>query len=385
MTRLVTAPRRVAVAGVGYSTVGRRTGLSLYELAAQSCKAAMDDAGLTPKDIDGVSSHCFPNQFIASHHIAGMLGTKELSWLDGSVEGPAFIVAAIHAASAVASGVCETAMAVRTLQRQGRSAPIPPPISTTVGEDAQFTTPLGAVATAQFNGMFMQRMMHEFGWTEEDFGRQMVAQRHFASLNPQALHRDPITLDDYMAARYICKPARLLDCDYPVDASGAVIFTTAERARDLRHPPVFVEAWSFGSQQQTVFDLVRDMTDNGPHSAAAKMWAQTDLTPADVDVAGLYDGFNFIVFQWLEAFGFCGRGEAAGFVKDGHTALGGSLPVNCDGGAVNVGRVHGVNHIREVVEQLRGTSGERQTPGARVGVSANSVASFTGCMLFTAD
>jgi acetyl-CoA acetyltransferase len=374
--------RRVAIVGLGYSTVGRTTGLSLKQLIAEGAQAAMSDAGAGPADIDGIAMHAFPQHFVPAYECGALLGTPSLRWTSGSIEGPAFLSAGIHAAAAVASGSADVVLALRPMQRLGATGPTPGPRA---AGGRQFLEPFGAGRPAQWAGMIKQRMMSEFGWGEEAFGRQMVAQREFARLNPDALLRDPMTLDDYMSSRYVSKPLRLFDCDYPVDSCGAVLFATEERARDFRQKPVFVESWAFGSSGESDFELAEDMTRTSSFSAAEAMWSRTSLTPADVHVAGLYDGFSPITLNWMEALGLCGRGEADAFVAEGNTALGGRVPVNCDGGATNVGRVHGVNHVAEVVRQLRGTSGERQRPGAEVGVAANSIAAFTACMLLTSS
>lgn len=374
--------RRVAIVGVGYSTVGRDTGLSLKQLIAQGAAAAMADGGVEQADIDGVAMHAFPPHFVPAYECGALLGLPSLKWTSGSIEGPAFLSAGIHAAAAVASGTADVVLALRPMLRLGATGPTP---GARAAGGRQFLEPFGAGRPAQWAGMIKQRMMSEFGWGEEAFGRQMVAQREFAAMNPDALLRDRITLDDYMNTRYVAKPLRLLDCDYPVDSCGAVIFTTEERARDFKQKPVFVESWSFGTSGESDFELAEDMTRTSSFDAAAAMWARTSLTPQDVQVAGLYDGFSPITLNWMEALGLCGRGEASDFVAEGNTSLGGRVPVNCDGGATNVGRVHGVNHVAEVVRQLRGTSGDRQRPDAKVGVAANSIAAFTACMLMSAE
>jgi acetyl-CoA acetyltransferase len=374
--------RRVAIVGVGYSTVGRDTGLSLKQLIAQGARAAMADGGVEQADIDGVAMHAFPPHFVPAYECGALLGLPSLKWTSGSIEGPAFLSSGIHAAAAVASGTADVVLALRPMLRLGATGPTP---GAHAAGGRQFLEPFGAGRPAQWAGMIKQRMMSEFGWGEEAFGRQMVAQREFASMNPDALLRDRITLDDYMNTRYVAKPLRLLDCDYPVDSCGAVIFATEERARDFAQKPVFVESWSFGTSGESDFELAEDMTRTSSFSAAADMWARTSLTPEDVQVAGLYDGFSPITLNWMEALGLCGRGEASDFVAEGNTSLGGRVPVNCDGGATNVGRVHGVNHVAEVVRQLRGTSGRRQRPDAKVGVAANSIAAFTACMLMSTE
>jgi acetyl-CoA acetyltransferase len=169
-----------------------------------------------------------------------------------------------------------------------------------------------------------------------------------------------------------------------VDSASAVIFTAADRAADARPKPVFVEAMSYSAVKYLTFENIDDMNQNSPFHAACELWKRTDLKPADVDCAQLYDGFTIIVFQWLEALGFCGLGESGPFVEAGHTRLGGRIPVNTDGGACNVGRRHGANFCIESIRQLRGDCGIRQVPGAEVAVWANAVGPFSGTMLMTA-
>jgi acetyl-CoA acetyltransferase len=225
--------------------------------------------------------------------------------------------------------------------------------------------------------------MAQFGATEEDFGRHVIAQRAHAALNDDAIFRDPLTMEEYLGSRYVSKPVHILDCDYPVDSGSAVIFTTEERARDLRHPVVLVDAYALTAVRDLEFETMSDMVETAPVPCARSLWARTSLTPADVDTAQLYDGFSIIVFQWLEALGFCGPGEAAAFVGDGNTRLGGALPVNTDGGACNVGRRHGANFCIEATHQLRGDCGERQVPGAEVAVFTNAVGPFAAAALLT--
>jgi acetyl-CoA acetyltransferase len=313
----VAQKQRVAIVGVGYSTIGRRTGLSLDTLTAQSSVAAMQDAGVTPKDIDGVAVHSFPHQYVSATHTAAMLGIPDVAWYSGSV----------------------------------------------------------------------QRHMAMYGTKEEDFGAFAVAQREYALANPtETFFSDPLTIDDYMNSRYIAKPLHLLDCDYPVDSSSALIFTTEERARDLKQKPVFFDAWAGGTTQEADFNLVEDMTHSSPWMASKRLWSRTDLKPADVGVAGLYDGFTFIAMQWLEALGFCGEGESGPFVTEGNTRANGVIPTNTDGGACNVGRRHGANFFIEVTRQLRGTAGDRALPNKpTAGVVSNAVGGFAAAALLTAE
>ena len=388
---------RVAAVGVGYSTTGRRTGFSSRQLAVQASTAAMADAGMGPQDIDGstmlwgVAGQAPPGLDVSdSMDVAYSLGIGPLNWWNSGA-GPAYVGPAIQAVAAIKAGFCHTVLSMRVIRQRMTSAEMlseSAAATPTYGEDDfQFVVPFGSISPLQsIASMPMQRHMALYGTTEEHFGNHVVAQRHFATMNDDAIFREPLTLDDYFASRYVSKPTRLLDCDYPVDSASAVIYTTEERAHDFAKKPVFVEASAFSSVKYLTFENLDDILDNSLIHCAKTLWSRTDLKPADVDCAQLYDGFTIIVFQWLEALGFCGRGEAGPYIAEGHTAMGGSLPVNTDGGACNVGRRHGANFCIEAVRQLRGDeSGPRQVPDAKVAVWANAVGSFSGAMLMTSE
>lgn len=379
---------RVAIVGYGYSTVGRNTGLSLDQLTAQSCKAALEDAGLTASAIDGVVSHSAPHQYVGSTHTAAMLGIPDLAFYSSSVDGAAYSVAAMHAIAAIASGSAETVLTIRTIQKRGAAGPTLDMVDPNAGipGPGQFAVPYG-VGGPSWAAFYMQRHMAKYGSTEEDFGSMAIAQRKFAVENPsESFFHEELTMDDYMSSRYIFNPLHMLDCDYPIDSSSALIFTTEERARDLRHKPVFFNAWANGTTKAADFSLVEEMTHSSPWMAAKRMWSRTDLKPKDVQTAGLYDGFSFIAMQWMEALGFCGEGESGAFIRSGATSKTGSLPTNTDGGACNVGRRHGANFFIEVTRQLRGTAGDRALPNSpKVGVVSNAVGGFAACALLTAE
>ncbi|MGX7678574.1 thiolase family protein [Jatrophihabitans sp. DSM 45814] len=343
----------------------------------------MADAGMTPADIDGVTT-----MGGEAMQIGHLLGLSPLSHFFTSNVGPAFVEPAMNAYMAVASGMAHTVVAVRLIRQmpgqtdRDRGAVTMP---TTVGGDAQFTSPFGAdAAAAMIAGFEMTAHMAKFGTTEEQFAINASTQRYHASLNDDALFRDPLTVEDYLASRFVSKPVRIFDCDYPVDSSSAVIFTTVERARDWQHKPVVVEAGALSSLRDLNFYQLDDFATTSPKHCSDLLWSRTDLTPADVDCAQLYDGFSIITMQWLEALGFCGMGESGPFVEAGNTRLGGTLPLNTDGGACNVGRRHGANFCIESVRQIRGDCGDRQVPGAEVAVWTNAVGPFAGAMLLTA-
>jgi acetyl-CoA acetyltransferase len=381
--------RRVAVVGTGYSAIGRALGKTPQYLTAMASTAALDDAGLSAQDIDGIVAFTAVNHAAArplqlsAQDMGFILGVPSLRWYEGAT-GPAFGSAFLSAVSAVASGSTDVCLVLRTILKEGATPAMTPP-SQRYGCDAQFVAPFGGFISANWGALLWQRHNSLYGTGEQDTGHQAIYQREFALRNERALMREPLTMEDYLAARFISKPLRLLDCDYPVDAAAAVVVASEERARDCRKVPVFVESWAFGSPAVPDFYLLDDLDNSAPHVAARALWQRTTLRPEDVDVCGLYDGQISHTLLWLEALGLCAKGECGEFVRAGNTRLGGRLPTNCDGGAVNVGRVHGANHFIEVVHQLRGESGDRQKPGAKVGVSANAIGMMAAVALMSTE
>jgi acetyl-CoA acetyltransferase len=373
--------RRVAIAGVGYSDVGRNTGLSERHHAAQAAVRALEDAGLAAKDVNGATT--WGGDAV---DFAWMLGFDRLRWSLNVGVSPAFITPAYHATMAVAHGHAETVMAFRIMMQQ------PPSAALAAGDaqlgspspgDTQFQFPFGNFSPTQWAGLLMNRYMHETGATEKTFAEFAVIQREYARMNPEALQREPLTAEEYLALPYVTKPLRILDCDYPCDSGSAVIFTTEERARDLRQPVVLVDASAISAIHDMNFEVLPDMVRTSPAHCGELLWSRTELGPDDVDTAHLYDGFSVITLQWLEGLGLCPPGQAGDFVIEGNTRLGGKVPTNTDGGAINVGRRHGANFCIEAVRQLRGECGERQVEGAEVSVWANAVGMFSGAMLLT--
>jgi acetyl-CoA acetyltransferase len=371
-------PREVAIVGVGYSTIARNTDLSVSRLGAEAVLAALDDAGLTPRDVNGFCSH-------GSEPLreAWSMGITPLDWFSSAQLAPAFSFSAIQAIAAIRSGMCDTAVALRVIKRRPTGDDRRLGGGPAADADSSFKAPFGGGSPSQWAGLFTQRYFQEFNAGEECLAARAVAQREYATLNEDALLREPLTAEGYFASRYISRPVRVLDCDYPCDAGSAVIFTTAERARDTRKRPVLVESEALTAIRDLNFETVSDMTRTAPWHCAEALWSRTDLTPADIDVAQLYDGFSIIVIQWLEALGICELGGAADFILSGQTATGGVLPVNTDGGACNVGRRHGANFCIEATRQIRGECGTRQVANAEVAVWTNAIGPFAGAVLLT--
>ncbi|MGD9797028.1 MAG: thiolase family protein, partial [Acidimicrobiia bacterium] len=267
---------KVAIAGVGYSQTGRRLDLSDDEIVSQAVLAALADAGMKPTDVTGVSTN--GGNAMSIGHLLGMMPLD--FYFTSSGMAPAFVEPATMAISAVASGLAHTCIAIRLIRQMpsfgARQAPAGPIEPMRVGGDQQFSAPFGSGASAAGIGGFqMQRYMQQYGVTEEQFGVNAVTQRYHASLNPEAILRDPITVDDYLASRYISKPVRLLDCDYPVDSSSAVIFTTQERAGDWAKKPVNVEAYAYSAIRDFDMSLLDDFTSNAPKHCAEALWSST--------------------------------------------------------------------------------------------------------------
>jgi acetyl-CoA acetyltransferase len=249
----------------------------------------------------------------------------------------------------------------------------------------QWTLPFGAPSAANWIGMMAQRHFHEFGTTREQLGQIALNARRNAALNPQAIYTDPMTLDDYLAVRMISTPLCLYDCDVPADGSTAFVVSRADAAADLRRPPVHIEAVGTAIHGRPSWDQWDDLTTMASRDAAAMMWDRTDLTPADVDVAELYDGFSFITLAWLEALGFCGHGEGGPYLEGGHRiALDGELPLNTHGGQLSGGRLHGFGFLHEACLQLWGEAGERQVAGEpEVAVAASGGGPLASSLLLT--
>ncbi len=389
--------RNTAISGLGQSEVGRRLDRDPLALTVDACLAAIEDAGLRREDIDGLSTYPggmagggggFAGPGIPEVHDALRL---ELSWFGGGPELPGQLGAVVNACMAVATGLADHVLCYRTVwestaQGAGRRAPIGQGARRASGS-LQWTLPFGAASAANWIAMFAQRHFHEFGTKREQLAWLALNARRNASLNPKAIFRDPLTLDHYMAARMISTPFCLYDCDVPCDGSTALVVSRVELARDLGNTPLRVEAVGTALRGRPSWDQFDDLTTMALRDASAMLWARTDLTPADVDVAELYDGFSFIALAWLEALGFCGKGEGGPFVDGGtRIALDGQIPLNTQGGQLSGGRLHGFGFLHEACLQLRGDAGARQVAGSpQVAVAAAGGGPLGSCILLYRD
>ena len=394
MTGRVPAERRAVISGVGQSAIGRQVDRSGFQLTLDAIVAAVADAGLTMDDIDGLSM--FPGGGVAN--LPGYSGANlyevqdalrlTTTWRQGQVEGMSLPF--YGPAQAVATGQARHVVVYRTVKEgsAARNAGGRPAYGSTkpVAEGPlAWLLPVGMLSPVCQVAPYAARYLHDFGATREQLGWIPVTQRAHAARNPDAVYRDPMTIDDYLAARMISTPMGLFDCDVPVDGATAIVVSSADTTADLRSP-VRIEAMAGVVDGRPSWEQWEDMSRVG-HATGAAMWARTDLKPADVDVAQLYDGFTIEVVWWLEALGFCGVGEAASFVEGGaRIGLDGELPLNTWGGQLSGGRLHAAfGHTAEAVRQLRGEAGERQVGGAEVAVVSNVGGYEAGAALLTAS
>lgn len=389
--------KEAAITGIGVSEVGRPVNRSGLALTVDACLQAIADAGLKPEDIDGLASWPGRSDDHPGMSPVGLMEVKEslglkLNWFTAGEEAPAQISSVINAAAMVAAGYARHVLCFRTVteassQTKSRRASVSGSVGRRVRGDLQFQIPFKAMSASQWIAMFAQRHFHEYGTTKEQLGWVALNARRHAALNPRAIFQEPLTMDDYLGARIISTPFGLYDCDIPCDGSTAVIVSRKEEARDLRKPVLRIEAVGSAVHGRYSWDQYSDLTSMPAQESADMLWNRTDLKPTDVDVAELYDGFSFLTLAWLEAFGFCAKGESGPFVEGGERiGLEGELPLNTQGGQLSGGRLHGMGYLHEACTQLWEEGGARQVPGhpqvAAVGAGGGPV---SGCMLLVRE
>ena len=364
------------ISGIGRSDIGRRLGRSELSLTVQAARSAITDAGLTPADIDGLVA--WPGEYPAP---AGFTGPSpwrlkdalrlNLNWHMAAQEGPGQLAAVMSAIMAVHSGLCRHVLVYRacaesTGQSGGGRTSLNPVDDGGITGYLQWLRPFGAVSAANWIALNYQRYLFSTGARREQVAWLPINQRRNAALNPAAIYRDPLTVDEYLQARMISEPLCLYDCDVPVDGAVALVVSAAETAADAPRP-VRIEAIGSAIGRPSWWDQWRSPTDM-----------------AATDVAALYDGFSFLTLVWLEVLGFCKPGEAADFVDGGaRIALNGELPLNTGGGQLSSGRLHGYGHLFEACTQLRHQGQARQVAGAEVALVAAGGGPHGGCLLLT--
>lgn len=367
---------KTAIVGIGFSRLARHTQASLASLAFEACYAALADAGLDARRVDGLAT--FPdapyagasrrdgidivsvNTFLKHFPLA-----PEVRWY-AEIDQGMIASAVIEGVNALIAGMASYVLVWRAMhQPAGTYGRVP---TRTAAGDAQFWLPYGQGAAYQWHALAYQRYLHRFGARREAMATLAVTQRRNANLNERAYFRDvPLTVADYLAARFIAEPLCLFDCDIPIEGCAALVLTTAERARDLRNKPAYIAACAQNTSGalSPISYILGDYMEAGG-TLAGQLWKDAGLGPRDMRAAQLYDGFSPSVYYWLEAAGFCPQGEAHAFIQDGRIALEGELPVNTFGGSLSEGRLHGMGHLAEAALQVTGRAGPRQIPGCAV-------------------
>ncbi|MCT9109564.1 MULTISPECIES: lipid-transfer protein [Streptomyces] len=373
---------RAAIVGIGATEFSKDSGRSELTLAAEAVRAALDDAGLTPAEVDGMVT--FTMDTSPEITVAQAAGIGELSFFSRVHYGGGAACATVQqAALAVATGVAEVVVCYRAFnERSGRrfGAGVQQREPSAEGVALGWALPFGLLTPASWVAMAAQRYLHTYALTPEAFGHVAVVDRKYAATNPAAyFHGRPITLAEHAASRWIVEPLRLLDCCQETDGGQALVVTSVERARELPHPPAVITAAAQGAgrAQEQMTSFYRDELTGLPEMGvvARQLWRTSGLTPTDIDVGILYDHFTPFVLMQLEEFGFCKPGEAADFVAEER------LPLNTHGGQLGEAYLHGMNGVAEAVRQLRGTS-VNQIPGAgRTLVTAGTGVPTSGLIL----
>ncbi len=383
---------RTAIVGLGATEFSKDSGRSELRLASEATDLALRDAGIDPAEVDGMVT--FSADTNPEIEIARSLGIGELSFFSRIHYGGGAACATVQqAAMAVASGVadvvvCYRAFNERSGNRFGAGVQGRPPTPNAEMANFSWYAPFGLLTPAQWVAMAAQRYLHVTGATSEDFGRVAVADRKHAATNPKAwFYGKPITLEDHQASRWIVEPLHLLDCCQETDGGQALVVTSLERARDLPQPPVVIEAAAQGSgraQEMMTSYYEVDLAGLDEMGVVARqLWRTSGLGPDDIQTAVLYDHFTPYVLSQLEELGFCGRGEAKDFVRDGNIELGGRLPLNTHGGQLGEAYLHGMNGIAEGARQVRGTSVNQVDDVHHVVVTAGTGVPTSGLILGT--
>ena len=389
---------QVCITGIGQTPAGRPSNRTGLQMTLDACLEAIADAGIKVDDVDGLICHPGKSQEGGGISPTGTvetmmaLGIRPVWTNPSSHEGPGHMAAIFMGIMAIATGLCRHVLCFRTVaqassrvvNRQstlltGRSERVDP------GNNA-FSVPYHAYSPVNLWALYARAYMDKYGATEEQLGWVSVNGRRHAQHNPNAIYRGkPIGIEDYLNARMISSPLRLFDCDSHIDGSTAILLSAKDVAKDLRNPPIDIEAMgmsmgAFGEGLHT-----GDFTMTPAWDCGTMLWNRTDMKPGDVQAAQIYDGFSIHVWLWLEAMRLCGRGEAAGFIAGGqNTAIDGKLPLNTSGGQLSAGRFHGYGHTHEACAQLWGRGGGRQVRDVKSVMAVNGGYGY-GAMLLRRD
>jgi acetyl-CoA acetyltransferase len=356
---------QAAIAGIGSTEFSRESGVSVFTLATRAIKAAVADAGLTVGDIDGLATFG-ANDSVAPNVLAQALGVQSMSWYVDQFYGGSVAMSVLgQAALAVSAGIADCVVCYRALN--GRSemrlngSALSSASAGRLPWDIAAKLPTGVIAPAQEIAFAARSHMERFGTTSEDLGRIALLSRNHALDNERAMMRTPMTMDEYLASRWIVEPFRKFDCCLETDGAVAVVVVSTERAKDLPHRPVTIRGAAWGGGVNVVNNGHTDLSESPAKLIAPRLYSSAGLGPADIDFAELYDCFTYTVLSQIEGYGFAQPGGVPDKLVDGEFDRdGGALPINTHGGLMSEGYIHGMNHVYEAVEQIRGDAGIRQ-------------------------
>ncbi len=360
--------RPVAIVGVGYSGVYRGQSPTVEALTLDACGAAIEDAGIRVREIDGIFEYQIGSESPKSLYMQWALGTNDLAaYADIMGTGPSGLAGALAAVDAVSAGACETALAFRGMQQQAgntgsASGGVIPQAGGSPLHD-ELVAPFGMFGVIPAIAMRMNRRNFEYSSKPEDYGHIAINARKWAALNERAIQRRALTMEDYLNAKVLCEPLRILDCDYPVSGACAVVVTTVERARNLRHPVVHVRASAEGTGSGDWLHG-HDFLFGGAPKCAERLWARSGLGPNDMDLAQLYDGFTYVTLSWIEALGFCGYGEAGDWLEGGKK-IGARRRVAAEYNRRPVGRRPSARAFVSCRSRVTAARNMRRAPGCR--------------------
>lgn len=379
---------QAAIVGIGRTEFSLASGRTTVALAAEAARQALADAGLTSADVDGIGTFGM-NDTPMTLTVANALGIEDLHWgVDLYGGGNSTTALVSLAADAIKAGSAETIVLYRSMN--GRSAQRLGDAAEAIAgviPDLHFSMPQGYVVPPQFMAMWAKRHQHEYGSTCEDLGQIAVTQRAHAVPNEHAIARKPLTMDSYLAGRWINEPLRVYDCAFEVDGAVALVLTSSERARDLAAPPVRILGCADSQAHGGSWDQWPDPTSMFSARVAPRLMKRVagEISGlADVDVACIYDCFTHTVMTVMEDFGFAGKGEIGAYFADGRATYGGDVVVNPNGGLLSEGYLHGFNTQYEAVLQLRGQAGDRQVPDAEVALVTSGAGPYGGAAIYVA-
>lgn len=379
------------ITGIGQSQVGQKLTRHPLLLTTDAIREALADSGLSLADIDGIST--YPGKMsgylgfspVGCEDLIDALHLK-VRWYNGGMETSAQLGAVATAAAAVKAGLARHVICFRTVYEaaaMARPQDYPMPRSARVEPSSQWTAPFNATSAVTWVAQYAMRHVKKYGLTREQLAQIALTDRANAMLNPRALVREPLTMDQYMSARLIAEPLCLYDCDRFSDASTVLIVSAGDALGEVKTTPIRIAASAYRSERHS-WDQTEFMAS---YPTGAELWKNTDYKPKDVSTVQLYDGFAFLSLTWLEGLGFCGVGEGGKFIEGGkRIALDGELPFNTFGGQIGAGRLHGFGFAHESVVQLRGEGGARQIKGnPKVAVAASGGGPLASALLLARD